>query len=243
MGWRVWRRAMIIARLREARAALEAEGLTSSRLSVTAMRLGRARAALEELSAKAYSAAVFKSDTGQIVFNKRALLQQPDEIILRVMLMAMERLNRAEYYAPRLERVETILADMIAAAPFRKRTLGGVIFSRDDGADNAAGHIILESNVTIKGNELNGNYASGGEEFSVLIPPNENVVDRLAETSVQISAKNIDPNQISIMGVLVSLLPVLLLVGVWIFFMRQMQGGKGGGAMSFGKSRTLLRCL
>jgi len=94
------------------------------------------------------------------------------------------------------------------------------------------------SNVTIKGNELNGNYASGGEEFSVLIPPNENVVDRLAETSVQISAKNIDPNQISIMGVLVSLLPVLLLVGVWIFFMRQMQGGKGGGAMSFGKSRA-----
>jgi len=74
------------------------------------------------------------------------------------------------------------------------------------------------SNVTIKGNELNGNYA--------------------AETSVQISAKNIDPNQISIMGVLVSLLPVLLLVGVWIFFMRQMQGGKGGGAMSFGKSRA-----
>jgi len=135
-------------RLREARAALEAEGLTSSRLSVTAMRLGRARAALEELSAKAYSAAVFKSDTGQIVFNKRALLQQPDEIILRVMLMAMERLNRAEYYAPRLERVETILADMIAAAPFRKRTLGGVIFSRDDGADNAAGHIILEREKT-----------------------------------------------------------------------------------------------
>lgn len=131
-------------RLRAARGALEAEGLTSSRLSVTAMRLARARAALEELSRKAYEAAVLKSDTHQIVLNKEGLLSQPDEVVLRVLLMAMERLNPAEHYAPRLERVEAILADMTCAAPFRKRTLGGVIFSRDDDGVNGAGEITLK---------------------------------------------------------------------------------------------------
>jgi len=93
------------------------------------------------------------------------------------------------------------------------------------------------SNVTIQGDELSGNYATG-EEFTVLIPPNENVVDRLADTSVQISAKTVDPNQISFLGILISLLPVILIIGAWIFLMRQMQGGKGGGAMGFGKSRA-----
>ena len=94
------------------------------------------------------------------------------------------------------------------------------------------------SNVTIKGEELIGTYASGGEQFKVVVPPNENVVDRLQNTAVQIAAESEGPEELSFMSILVSLLPAFLIIGVWIMFMRQMQGGKGGGAMGFGKSRA-----
>ena len=102
-------------------------------------------------------------------------------------------------------------------------------------ADAQSGRV---SNVTIKGEELSGVYASTGETFKVMVPPNENVVDRLQGTAVQIAAEEKDPEQISLMSILVSLLPAFLIIGVWIMFMRQMQGGKGGGAMGFGKSRA-----
>jgi len=93
--------------------------------------------------------------------------------------------------------------------------------------------------VTIKGNEVTGSYASSGDAFYVVVPPNENVVDRLSDTGVEIKAREEDPEQLTFGSILVSLLPAILIVGVWIFFMRQMQGGKGGGgAMGFGKSRA-----
>ncbi len=94
------------------------------------------------------------------------------------------------------------------------------------------------SNVTIKGQSVYGVFAASGEKFKVMVPPNENVVDRLAGTAVQISADKEDPEQVSFMSILVSLLPAFLIIGVWILFMRQMQGGKGGGAMGFGKSKA-----
>ena len=96
------------------------------------------------------------------------------------------------------------------------------------------------SNVTIKGPDLTGNYASSGEPFRTMVPPNENVVERLQGTGVQITAEEQDPEQISFLSILISLLPAVLIIGVWILFMRQMQGGKGGGAMGFGKSRARL---
>ncbi|MEZ5814169.1 MAG: ATP-dependent zinc metalloprotease FtsH [Alphaproteobacteria bacterium] len=111
----------------------------------------------------------------------------------------------------------------------------GVISYSEFMADAQAGRV---SNVTIKGAELYGVYASSGENFKVMVPPNENVVDRLEGTSVQIAADKEDPQQMSLASIFVSLLPAFLIVGVWIFFMRQMQGGKGGGAMGFGKSRA-----
>lgn len=94
------------------------------------------------------------------------------------------------------------------------------------------------SNITIRGQEMLGSFADSGENFRVTVPPNENVVERLQNTAVQISAEFDDPNKITFMGILISLLPAILIVGVWILFMRQMNGGKGGGAMSFGKSRA-----
>ncbi len=104
-------------------------------------------------------------------------------------------------------------------------------------ADARSGRI---SNVTIQGENLLGNYANSGDGFSTMVPPNENVVERLQGTGVQITAEEKAPEQLSILSIFISLLPAFLIIGVWILFMRQMQGGKGGGAMGFGKSRARL---
>ena len=56
---------------------------------------------------------------------------------------------------------------------------------------------------------------------------------------MRISAQPLDESMPSLLGVLVSWFPMLLLIGVWVFFMRQMQSG-GGKAMGFGKSRARL---
>ena len=93
--------------------------------------------------------------------------------------------------------------------------------------------------VTIQGSEVTGTLSNSGDAFSVIVPPNENVVDRLADTGVEIKARPEDPEKLTLGSIIISLLPAILIVGVWLFFMRQMQGGKGGGgAMGFGKSRA-----
>ncbi len=94
------------------------------------------------------------------------------------------------------------------------------------------------SDVVIRGEEVEGHFANSGEKFITRVPPNENVVDRLSGTGVLISAEEEMPEPISMTSVFLSLLPVFLIIGVWILFMKQMQGGKGGGAMGFGKSRA-----
>ncbi|MGZ9097389.1 MAG: ATP-dependent zinc metalloprotease FtsH [Micavibrio sp.] len=120
--------------------------------------------------------------------------------------------------------------------PQRTTAVNGEVMAYSDFmADAAAGRI---ADVTIKGAEITGHYTTSGEPFTVTIPNNENVVDRLTGTGVRITAENTDPNKISLVSILVSWFPMLLLIGVWIFFMRQMQGKSGGGAMGFGKSRA-----
>lgn len=94
------------------------------------------------------------------------------------------------------------------------------------------------SDITIKGQEVTGYYTTGGKKFSTVVPKNENVVERISDTQVQINAKPDDNNKVSVFSVLLSWFPMLLLIAVWIFFMRQMQGKGGGGAMGFGKSRA-----
>ena len=93
------------------------------------------------------------------------------------------------------------------------------------------------ADVTIKGQNVHG-HLTGGNAFMTMLPENENVVDRLSGTGVKITAEKPDPEQVSPLGVLLSWFPMLLLIGVWIFFMRQMQGRSGGGVMGFGKSRA-----
>ena len=92
--------------------------------------------------------------------------------------------------------------------------------------------------VTIKGNSITGTY-SDGTPFSTYVPNDPTLVQRLTDRGVLIGAAPVDDNVPSLIGILVSWFPMLLLIGVWIFFMRQMQSG-GGKAMGFGKSRARL---
>jgi cell division protease FtsH len=93
------------------------------------------------------------------------------------------------------------------------------------------------TDVTIQGDNISGRL-SNGKAFKTYAPKDAGVIVLLKEKGVRISAKPVDDSP-WYMTVLVSWLPMLLLIGVWIFFMRQMQGG-GGKAMAFGKSRARL---
>ena len=90
--------------------------------------------------------------------------------------------------------------------------------------------------VTIKGNNISGFYADG-RGFKTYAPNDPQLVERLTKRGVIIKALPTEDNSPSLIQILISWFPMLLLIGVWIFFMRQMQGG-GGKAMGFGKSRA-----
>ncbi|MBI1301274.1 MAG: ATP-dependent zinc metalloprotease FtsH [Alphaproteobacteria bacterium] len=94
------------------------------------------------------------------------------------------------------------------------------------------------SEVVIKGDNLQGIYTEDGGRFTAKVPPQENIVDRLAGTSVKIKAAEPDPPQIRLVDIFFAILPILLLIGFWYFIMRQMNGKGGGGAMGFGRSRA-----
>ena len=94
--------------------------------------------------------------------------------------------------------------------------------------------------VEIDGKTLTGKLQSG-ERFKTFAPDDPHLVDDLLANGVEIKAKQ--PEQQSfLMQIFISWFPMLLLIGVWVFFMRQMQGGGAGGrgAMSFGKSKAKL---
>jgi len=92
--------------------------------------------------------------------------------------------------------------------------------------------------VTIAGNTLTGHFTDQ-RSFTTYKPDDPTLVERLYNRGVEIVAKPADDGSPSLIGILVSWFPMLLLIGVWIFFMRQMQGG-GGKAMGFGKSKAKL---
>jgi cell division protease FtsH len=92
--------------------------------------------------------------------------------------------------------------------------------------------------VTIQGNNISGVLADG-KKFTTYSPNYPDLVDKLSSKEVSIVATPKEDKMPSLLGILLSWFPMLLLIGVWIFFMRQMQGGKGG-AMGFGKSKAKL---
>ena len=92
--------------------------------------------------------------------------------------------------------------------------------------------------VEIRGNDIQGLLADGSV-FNTYAPNDPNLVEKLTSKGVTITASPIEDKMPSLLGILLSWFPMLLLIGVWVFFMRQMQGGRGG-AMGFGKSKAKL---
>jgi len=92
--------------------------------------------------------------------------------------------------------------------------------------------------VEIKGNNIEG-ILSDGTAFNTYAPNDPNLVEKLSSKGVKITASPQEDKMPSLLGILLSWFPMLLLIGVWVFFMRQMQGGKGG-AMGFGRSKAKL---
>tara|TARA_B100000575_G_scaffold74249_1_gene57847 strand:+ start:5337 stop:7238 length:1902 start_codon:yes stop_codon:yes gene_type:complete len=94
------------------------------------------------------------------------------------------------------------------------------------------------SEVNISGNNVTG-FLNDGRSFTTYSPNYPNLVDKLNESGVKITAEPSERSMHPLLSVLLSWFPMLLLIGVWIFFMRQMQSG-GGKAMGFGKSKAKL---
>jgi len=94
------------------------------------------------------------------------------------------------------------------------------------------------ASVKIQDNNLHGIYTDG-TSFSTYLPNYPNLVDRLVAAGVQVDAAPLDTSGNFFLNLLASAFPILLLVGLWFFMMRQMGGGKsGGGAFGFGKSKA-----
>ncbi len=99
-------------------------------------------------------------------------------------------------------------------------------------------------NGEIKSVEIQGNNILGqtmdGVNFSTYAPRDPNLIETLSDNEVAINAKPEQSGMHPLLSIFVSWFPMLLLIGVWIFFMRQMQSGKGGGALGFGRSKAKL---
>ncbi len=98
------------------------------------------------------------------------------------------------------------------------------------------------NDVLIQGHRISGSFADKSRTpptFTTLAPDHAGLVDRLLQKGVRINARPSEEDVPSIFSVLVSWFPMLLLIAVWVFFMRQMQSG-GGRAMGFGKSKAKL---
>jgi len=93
------------------------------------------------------------------------------------------------------------------------------------------------SEVLVQGNNIRGLYLNG-KAFQTYAPKDPNLISTLREKGVRISAEPVERNS-WYMNLLLSWFPMLVLIGVWIFFMRQMQMG-GSKALSFGKSKARL---
>jgi len=98
------------------------------------------------------------------------------------------------------------------------------------------------ADVTIRGQKITGTFKPGGQyaeedQFMVFTPDYPELIKELREAGIVISAK--EANENSLIQYVLGWAPFLLIIGLWIFFMRQMQSG-GNKALSFGKSRAKL---
>ncbi|MDA0763940.1 MAG: ATP-dependent zinc metalloprotease FtsH [Proteobacteria bacterium] len=92
--------------------------------------------------------------------------------------------------------------------------------------------------VNIQGDKISG-ASSNGTPFFSYVPKEEELATKLSEKGIKVSSVPLESGTPGILSVLISWFPMLLFIGVWIFFMKQMQGGSKG-AMGFGKSKAKL---
>jgi cell division protease FtsH len=93
--------------------------------------------------------------------------------------------------------------------------------------------------VLIQGPNIRGHLADG-RAFTTYAPSDPTLIDRLQRNNVNYSAQPLEEQIHPLLSILLSYAPFIVMIGLWIFFMRQMQGGGGRGAMGFGKSRARL---
>ncbi|RMH40208.1 MAG: ATP-dependent zinc metalloprotease FtsH [Gammaproteobacteria bacterium] len=94
----------------------------------------------------------------------------------------------------------------------------------------------VKSITVIGGQEITGEYVTG-ERFHTFIPISGESLEKLLENKPEVHFQGKPRETNLFLAILINWFPMLLLIAVWIFFMRQMQGG-GKGAMSFGKSKA-----
>lgn len=92
------------------------------------------------------------------------------------------------------------------------------------------------ADVTIQGQEIAGQYEDGGL-FQSYIPAAADVIETLRQNEVRVNAVP-EPKPSFLSSMLLSILPILLLIVVWIYFMRRMQGGGPGEVMGIGRSKA-----
>ena len=98
---------------------------------------------------------------------------------------------------------------------------------------------IREVEINPNNREVTGTTMTG-EKFRAMIPLGGDILEKtLLESNVAVKGTEVEEPSL-LAQIFISWFPMLLLIGVWIFFMRQMQGGGGRGAMSFGKSKARL---
>ena len=91
----------------------------------------------------------------------------------------------------------------------------------------------------IQGNVIKGYFKDGKTAYRTFVPRDPQLISRLMQNNVRISAAPPEEEMSSFLTIFLSWIPMLLFIGIWIFFMKQMGGG-GGKAMSFGKSKARL---
>jgi len=94
------------------------------------------------------------------------------------------------------------------------------------------------SNVRIQGRTLDGTL-NDGSKFTTYIGDYPDIINKLSDAGVRVEVVPPDTKMNSFLSIFISWFPMLLLIGVWVFFMRQMQGG-GKGALGFGRSKAKL---
>ncbi len=94
------------------------------------------------------------------------------------------------------------------------------------------------SSVSLNGMKLTGTYGTGERFVSTTTYPDTVLVSKLSEAGVDVTVK--PEGRGLLFTILMNFLPIMLLIGFWLFYMRQMQGGGKGGAMGFGKSKARL---